>query len=234
MQFDILLLDADGTLFDFHAAQRQALERAFSRYALPFSEETLLLYDALNEGLWRKLERGEITREELFDSRFRLLFEELGRSVDTVRFNADYLDALAGGVFLLPGALELCRRLHERCRLYLATNAVEHVQKRRLRASELAPYIDNIFTSEEMGYEKPDPRYFDGLFRRLGNPDRRRVLMLGDSLTSDMLGAVRAGIACCWYCPDAGKTPGGIPIDYRIERLEDFIPIVLESGMGKR
>ena len=127
----------------------------------------------------------------------------------------------------MPGALKLCRTLHERRRLYLATNGVGYVQKKRLRGSALAPYIDGIFISEEMGYSKPDPRFFDEVFVRLGNPDRKSAIMLGDSLSSDMLGASRAGIAGCWYCPDDKKQPQGILPDYRIRQLEEFLPIVL-------
>lgn len=227
MGFQTVLMDADGTLFDFHAAQRQALQNTLRAYSLPFSEETLTLYDTLNEGLWRRLERGEITREQLLSSRFRLLFERLGVFVDSSRFNADYLSALADGAFLLPGALALCRRLHQHRRLYLATNGVEAVQKKRLRLSALAPYIDDIFVSEDIGFTKPDPRYFEGVFLRLGNPDRESAIMLGDSLGADILGAANAGIASCWLCPDEEKQPEGVQPDYRITRLEDFLPIVL-------
>lgn len=227
MGFQTVLMDADGTLFDFHAAQRQALQNTLSAYALPFSEETLTLYDTLNEGLWRQLERGEITREQLLGCRFQLLFERLGVAVDSARFNEDYLLALAEGAFLLPGALELCRQLHGCRRLYLATNGVQAVQEKRLRLSALAPYIDDIFVSEDIGFTKPDPRYFDGVFRRLGNPSRESAIMLGDSLGADILGAAKSGIASCWFCPDRGIQPDIVQPDYRITQLEEFLPIVL-------
>ncbi|MCI8441344.1 MAG: noncanonical pyrimidine nucleotidase, YjjG family [Provencibacterium sp.] len=227
MGFTTVLLDADGTLFDFHTAQRQALENTLRAYSLPFSEQTLKIYESINEGLWRRLERGEITKKQLLSSRFRLFFERLGVSADGGRFNEDYLSALAEGVFLLPGALELCRRLHEHRRLYLATNGVEYVQKKRLRLSALAPYIDGIFISEQLGYAKPDARFFDEAFARLGNPDRKGAILLGDSLSSDMLGAFQAGIAGCWYCPDENRQPQGVMPDYRIRHLEEFLPIVL-------
>lgn len=233
-RYDILLLDADGTLFDFKAAQRQSLMKLLESCALPFTQQTLESYDRINEGQWRRFERGEIEKTELLASRFRIFFREWGREISGAQsraYNEQYLDALSEGAQLLDGALELCKALYGRCRLCIATNGVSKVQRRRLSLSALAPYISELFVSEDIGYPKPDTRYYQAVFRALHEPDRRRVLMVGDSLTSDMAGGRRAGIDTCWFCPHpgGGRSPSGeLPadVDYMVRELPQLLAIV--------
>ena len=109
--------------------------------------------------------------------------------------------------------------------LYIATNGLVATQKRRLEKSPLRPLISDMFISEEIGFQKPRKEYFDAVLAAVGNPDPSRVILLGDSLTSDMAGGRNAGVATCWLAPeDAVDTVG---CDYRVSVLPDFIPIAL-------
>lgn len=225
--FDIILLDADDTLFDFEKAEAGALRRSLEEFRLPYSEETHRLYHRINQSLWAALERGETTQSALKTERFRLLFEALGVTADYTAFNQFYALALGDGHFTFAGAAELCKALcGAGCVLYLATNGIAATQRRRLEHADVRPYIRDIFISEELGFHKPDTRFFDALFARLGITDRSRSILLGDSLTSDMRGGHSAGIATCWL--NLRHTPCAAPelCDYQIENLCEFLPIV--------
>lgn len=157
MRYDILLLDADETLMDFPAAERQALQRTFADHGLTFTQATDDLYQQINQSLWRQFERGEITRPQLLATRFAKLFEELATpGIDTDAFNREYLHNLGYGTQPLPHALELCQALSALgCRLYILTNGLSGPQRRRLAGSGLTPYLSDIFVSEETGFQKP-------------------------------------------------------------------------------
>lgn len=227
-RYDILLLDADGTLFDFERAQQEALYTALRTRGIAPQPRHLAVYREINEGLWRRFESGELSKEELLRLRFSLYFEEMGIGEDPQRFNEDYLDELGKGAFLLPGARELCERLHGCCRLCLATNGVSRVQRSRLQHSLIAPFIRDLFVSEDLGAPKPQTAYFDEVFARLDHPQKERVIILGDSLTSDMKGGVDYGIATCWLNFGPQRDPL-LPVTHQIHALDEFVPIVLSE-----
>lgn len=227
MKFDIVLFDADGTLFDFEAAARRALTEMLASIGFAAGEDVYQRYHVINESFWRRYERAEISREELRVGRFRRFLGEIELSADPVRCSEEYLRRLAKGGDLLPGAEALCRALAPHLRLYLATNGISAVQRERLSLSPLRGLISDLFISEEIGFPKPDRRYFDSVLSRLGVEDQSRVVMLGDSLTADIQGAQHAGIAACWFSPDGAENKSGIVPDWTITRLEDFIPIAL-------
>lgn len=226
MKFDIVLFDADGTLFDFKTAERRALTEMLASIGFTADEGACRCYHTINEALWRRYEHAEISREELRVGRFRLFLGEMRLSADPTWCSEEYLSRLAKGADLLPGAEALCRALAPHMRLCLATNGISAVQRERLSLSPLNGLISDLFISEEIGFPKPDIRYFECVLSHLGAEDRSRVVMLGDSLTADIRGAQNAGIAACWFSPDSAD-PGGVTPDWFVTRLEDFIPIAL-------
>ena len=227
MNYPIILLDADDTLLDFAASEAAALADMLVAQGLPNTPEVRHRYSEINTEHWKRLERGEITREELKISRFRQLLAELGSNADPAVCNDDYMARLGSYSILLPGAEELCRRLAQHHQLYIVTNGSASVQHRRLGASGLLPYIRKVYISEEIGAQKPSQAYFDAVFSDLGNPPRGEVLIFGDSHTSDMLGGKNAGIATCWFNPKEKEPTGAW--DYTVTRLEDFLTIVEED-----
>ena len=228
-QYSIYLLDADDTLFDFQKAERCAFFKTFEALSgQACTQEIYAKYSQLNRSLWEALERREITKPQLQETRFGLFLKEQGLSGDGLVWNETYLDHLSEGNFLFDKALEVCRELSQKAALYLATNGVTRVQKKRLRDSAIAPYIRGICVSEEAGAEKPSPVYFDHVMKRLGNPGKEQILMVGDSLTSDMAGGIAAGIDTCWYNPRRKPLPPSLKVTWQIHSLEQLLPPSVE------
>lgn len=226
MPYPYLLFDADNTLFDFDQAERNAHLLLCRAHGLAFSEEGYQLYHKCNADLWRDFDRGLCTKEYLLVERFRRYLAITGEHANPEALNRDHLRALGEGAMLLPGAEELCRVLSRDHRLYLLTNAVASVQKTRFANSAIAPYFQGAFISEEVGVGKPDPAYFEYVFRAVPGLARDNALVIGDSLTSDIQGANNAGLPCCWFNPKGQPRPQGLRIDYEIRALEELYAIV--------
>lgn len=211
--YELLFLDLDETLMDFKAAEQAALASSFEEFGLQLSSETIRLYEARNSALWKALERGEVDQERLKVERFRQVFQELGWAVDPATFSAVYIEFLSHGIYPLPQAEETCAYLAERYRLAIVTNGIAAVQYPRILDSGIAQYIEAIIVSEEAGFSKPNPAIFDYGCKRLGFHDKAAMLMVGDSLVSDIQGAVNFGIDSCWLniagkpVPQAGPQP---------------------------
>lgn len=196
--YNCLLLDVDGTLLDFEAAEHKAFMETMEHFELPATSETLEMYLEINQGLWSALEKGQIKRDKLVIQRFARLLEALQVQGDAAGMNRWYLDRLGRHADLMPGALEAVAELAEVATLAVVSNGVEHVQLSRLKDSGLAIYMDGVFVSERVGTEKPGRRIFETALRQLGIENREKVLVVGDSLTADIQGGKNAGLATCW------------------------------------
>jgi 2-haloacid dehalogenase len=223
-----ILFDADGTLFDFDNAEMYALSDLLAKYGVEITEERHALYREINRAKWRGFEAGEITREQLQSSRFRELFGSLGRpDVDAETANAEYLDLLADGSHLTDGALEVCRSLYGRCELAIVTNGIARSQIRRVGKSEIRKYISKVFVSEEIGFSKPNPLYFEYVLGKMQITDKPSVLVVGDSLGADILGGAKSGLDTCWFNPRGVANDTGAVPTYEIRSLRELTDIVI-------
>lgn len=218
---EFLFLDLDDTILDFHKAERIAVGKTIRDFGVEPTESVLNRYHLINKAHWERLERGEITRAEVLVGRFAVLFRELGVAVDPTACARDYEKNLAIGHYFLPGAEEAVKSLHEKYRLYLASNGTASVQHGRLTSAGLYPYFEQVFVSQEIGFNKPSKEYFDACFARIPGFDRARAIMVGDSLTSDILGGINAGLSTVWVNPE-GKKSGDIRPDYEIGSLAEL------------
>lgn len=221
-----IFLDADNTIFDYDRAEATALEQAFRHFGFAYSEDTRQTYREINGKVWDDFEKGKLDKATLQTTRFEKLLAARSVEADASAFNAYYLGVFAESGCLIDGAEELCADLAKHCTLVLATNGISHVQHRRLENSGLLPYIGQIVVSEDTGFQKPQAGFFEFAFEVCGIRDKSAVLMVGDSLTSDIQGGVNAGIKTCWYNP-AGKNAGEPAPDYEIRRLSELREIVL-------
>ena len=226
MKYPYLLFDADNTLFDFDAAEKNAHRLVCEKHDLAFTEEGYALYRRCNAQLWQDFDRGLCTKEFLLVERFRRYLSLTGGEADPEELNRDHLRALGESAVLLPGAEELCRHLAREHELYLVTNAVESVQRARFERSAIRPYFRGAFISETVGCGKPSPAYFAYIFRAVPGLTAANGLVIGDSLTSDIQGANNAGLACCWFNPRGLPRPDGLRIDYEVRTLEEIAEIV--------
>ncbi len=204
MRYDTILLDADGTLLDFARSEREAVGQTMTAFGIDPTEERIRAYSAINDSLWKALERGEIEKQVLLWQRFDLFLTHFGLPGDEARARSmaeHYMHALSQKGYLLEGALELCRALYGKARLYIVTNGVKFIQEGRYAISGLGAYMDGIFISEAVGAEKPSPAYFAYVAEHIPDFDPSRTLMVGDSLTSDIKGGVGYGLDTCWYNP---------------------------------
>ena len=215
---EFLLLDLDDTILDFHKAERIALSKTIRAFGAEPTEALLNRYHEINKWHWEQLELGKMTRDQVLVNRFGALFEKVGMTVDPAACAKSYESNLGIGHYFLPGAEEAVKRLSERCRLFLVSNGTATVQHSRLTSAGLYPYFEQVFISQEIGYNKPDKAYFDRCFERIPGFAPEKALMVGDSLTSDIKGGINAGLKTVWVNP-AHNNCGDIRPDYEIEGL---------------
>ena len=219
---EFLLLDLDDTILDFHKAERIAVAKTLGDFGVEPTDAVLSRYHVINRQHWERLERGELTRDQVQEGRFRVLFEELGRAADPVAVTRAYEHNLGIGHYFLPGAEEAVQSLHQNYRLFLASNGTASVQHSRLTSAGLYPYFEKVFVSQNIGFNKPSKDYFDACFSEIPGFDPQRAMMVGDSLTSDILGGINAGIKTCWVNPSHAPARADIQPDYEIENLSQL------------
>jgi len=219
-----ILFDADNTLLDFSKAERSAFILTMQEHSLQWDEAILSRYVEINIRLWQEFERGLIDKETVQLRRFDMLFE--GASVSSEAVNRTFQKHLAAQSELMPGAREVCEILSQRAELFVVTNGVGATQRQKMNRSGLLPYFSRLFISEDLGVPKPDPRFFEHVMSELGHPDPESVLIVGDSLTSDIQGGMNAGLATCWLNLDRKPVPVGYRVDHVIEDLHSLLIIV--------
>src|SRR5262245_1866039 len=221
-----LLFDADGTLFDYDRAEASALEQAFAEVGADFEPTCLEAYRDINANVWREFENGQITAERLRLRRFEMLFAALRQPLVPATFSPIYLRHLARGMHLVEGAREVVPALCAKYRLALITNGLRDVQRPRLAGSAISDCFADVIISEEVGAAKPDPAIFDAAFERMGRPPRAEVLLVGDSLTSDIAGGRGYGLDTCWFNPTGARPPGATST-YEIRHLSELTRLLL-------
>ena len=218
---EFLFLDLDDTILDFHKAERIALSKTIRDFGVEPTEKVLHRYHLINKWHWEQLELGKLTRAEVLENRFKVLFQELGREVDATACARAYERNLSVGHYFLPGAEEAVEALSKKYRLFLASNGTASVQKGRMTSANLYRFFEKVFVSQEIGYNKPSEAYFDTCFAQIPGFDRAKAIMVGDSLSSDIKGGMNAGIATVWVNPEH-KDCGNVKPDYEIESLSQL------------
>lgn len=226
--YEFLFLDLDDTILDFHKAERIALSKTIREFGAEPTEEVLHRYHLINKAHWEMLERGELTRDEVLVNRFGALFGELGMDIDARKCAKVYERNLSIGHYFLPGAEEAVECLSQKYRLFLASNGTASVQKGRMTSANLYRFFEKVFVSQEIGYNKPSKDYFERAFAQIEGFDKHKAIIVGDSLSSDILGGNNAGIATCWVNPTHAQRKPGIRVDYEIEALAQ-LPALLEG-----
>lgn len=227
-RFDILLWDVDGTLLDFIAAEKAAVQTLFREFGLgECTDEMVERYSRINKEYWERLERGELSKPEILVRRFADFFASEGLDASKApEFNEKYQVRLGDTVVFCDDSYELLSSLRGRVKQYAVSNGTVVAQTRKLRRSGFDRLLDGVFLSEELGYEKPATEFFDRVFAAIGEPDRERVLIVGDSLTSDITGGNRAGIRTCWYNPKGEPNLTAAHADYEIRDLHGILDII--------
>lgn len=221
-----LLFDLDGTLFDFDAGETYAFHKVCDYFHIPFSLDVLALYQGINLSYWKAYERGEITTTALSVARFRDFSSAVDANGDPTLMSKLYQDHLGEDCTPIKDALSTCRILRERgYTLSIITNGRSTTQHSRLSKSELASMISGLFISEEIGFQKPKPEYFDYVFSKLAIKPSQ-ALVIGDSLTSDIRGGIQYGIDTCWFNPKRATNTLSQSPTYEITDLNELLSIL--------
>ncbi|GGA49480.1 YjjG family noncanonical pyrimidine nucleotidase [Psychrobacillus lasiicapitis] len=207
-----IIFDLDDTILDFQDSEEKALIQIIKQYELPYDKHTIACYKHINERLWHELEKGLITREQVLTTRFSLFLKEFHIDEDGEKVEVMYREHLNQGHKTVNHAHELLNTLSKQdYKLYIGTNGVGKTQRKRLRDAKLEGYFEQLFISEEMGYEKPNPHFFYYIFDALHISRKEEFLMIGDRLTSDIQGAINVGIDCVWFNPKKNMPIAGSP-----------------------
>lgn len=206
MRYTTLLLDLDNTLLDFNKAEEAAIIRVLKEFSLPYDNATVKTYSEINSSFWKRFEKGEIPKNAIFEGRFIKLLEVLDESRDSKAISEQYIKNLSEGYFTIDGAIEILEYLKNKGYfLCAATNGFSITQHKRVKNSGLEPYFNKIFISEDAGHQKPEKEYFDFIIDNIPEKDRAKILLIGDSQSSDILGGINAGIDTCWYNPSESE-----------------------------
>ena len=225
-----LFWDIDDTLLDFKRGEAIAIRQTLSHIGVEPTGETVRLYSEINESLWKRLERGEIKREQILVGRFEMLFDALGFAGDAPSAQEFYFSCLGEQHDFVEGAEAVLDALRGTYRMIAVSNGTTVIQSKRLAASGLDRYFDRIFLSESIGAEKPSAAFFDACFAALPDVRRDEVLIIGDSLTSDMRGGADAGLYTCWFNPHGKTNQTGVCVDYEIAALTELLPLLKQIG----
>lgn len=227
-RFDTILWDVDGTLLDFGAAEEAAIRSLFADFGLGVCTDAMLArYSEINRNYWRALERGEMTKPEILTRRFEDFFAAEGLSGPSpAEFNAAYQRRLGDTIVYCDGSDKLVASLRGKVRQYAVSNGTVAAQTRKLARSGFDRLMDGIFLSERIGWEKPAKEFFDAVFREIGEERRAGSIIVGDSLTSDIAGANRAGIKSCWYNPRGAENGTNAKPDFEIKDLREILEIL--------
>lgn len=229
-KYSTLLFDMDNTIFDFDKDEECSLIKTFEEFNIPVSEKTISGYSKINDGLWKRFEKGEITKEDIKNTRFKNFLDEFGFQCDASprQINDCYAEHLAHSGHLIEGSLSLCMKLKESgYKIYIVTNGIERTQRLRIKKTGIDKIIEDIFISEAIGYQKPMPQFFTYVFDNIEEKDKSKMLLIGDSLSSDIKGALKAGIDCIWY--NRKNTINTVTEEpaYEVNSIEDIGKILL-------
>ena len=223
MKYKRILIDLDDTLFDFQAGNRRAVNMLMEELGMA-SPTVFDEYQVINHACWEALDRGEMTQDVLHVERFRRFLASKNRDDDPKPVADRFAQLLGMQAIPIEHSLEVVSEIAAKVPVILLTNGITVIQKKRISLSPLKDIVAGMVISQEVGVSKPDPRIFE---YALDGIDPAVALMVGDSLTSDMLGANRAGVDACWYNPKNKPLAGDVHITYEIKELRELLPIAL-------
>lgn len=227
MRYKTLIFDADDTLFDFKASEKEALEKTLLEYKINYNEEYhLTAYKNINTKIWKELEDGKITQRELKVERFKRYCDYLKYDFNPYEFSQKYMENLSNSSILFEESLELIKTLAKNFKLLIITNGLTKVQSGRIKKSLIAPYFEDIIISEEVGISKPNPEIFRLSLEKNNIFSKEEILMIGDNLGSDIKGGLNFGIDTCFYNPERKEIKEDIKPTFEIKKLNELFKIL--------
>ena len=225
MKYEILIFDADDTLYDYNKAETYALKNLFEDLGINYIEKYQEIYNEINKKIWEDFEKGLISQRDLKNKRFKILFEKLNYidfDFENINLGEIYQEHLSNADFLFEESLHIIKNLHKKYRLAIITNGLLKVQEKRIRQHEIAKYFEEIVISDEVNMRKPNKDIFDYTLKKMKVEDKTKVLMIGDSLSSDILGGINAGIDTCFINLYKKKNDSNINANFEISHVREL------------
>ena len=221
-----ILIDLDNTLIDFNECARNSIITNFEKFGLPYREDTLDIFIRENNKIWKRHENGEIDRENIRKNRWNIIFKVLDIDFDGAVMEEAFEYGVSQNACPIDGAYDLLDYLKGKYKLYVASNGFRFVQENRLKIGDFNKYFNGVFVSEDFGFAKPSKEFFDNVIRKLGNPPLDEILMIGDSLSADIIGAENYGIDTVWFNKDGIENTSSVKSKYEIRNLAEIKSIV--------
>lgn len=221
-KYKTILFDIDDTLFDFDKDQKIAFKNAISIIGYNCTDKMYNGYNEINLKLWNLLNEGKIGLQELFIKRIVDFFNEYNIKQEPEKFNKIYTQEFQKTGTPIEGVKDVLEKLKGNYELVIATNGPKEHQYQRIENAGFSKYFSKIFTSEEVGFNKPDKKFFDKIFKDIENKDKTKILMVGDSLSSDIRGGTNSGIDTCWYNSKNIKNELNIKPTFEVNKLEEI------------
>lgn len=227
IKYELLLFDLDDTLMDFSKDEKVAFRYAFENIGKKYTDDVLEEYKKINDIVWRELEIGELkTVKDLYEKRCKMFFEIYNINATTDSFNKLLDEGFQKSGTLFSNVEHVLKKLKQRYKLGIITNGPKSQQYMRLKNTGIYEYFSYIFISEEVGYNKPDIKFFEYVLRKIEENDKSKILIIGDSLTSDIQGGNNCDLDTCWYNRKLQNNNLSIKPDYEIKNLEELLEIL--------
>lgn len=224
----VILFDIDNTLLSFDGCVKESMKSGFEKFEIGTYEDGMFAaFNQINTDLWQLIEKGELDFEELRKKRWNMIFEYLGMSADGIAFEKYFQECLFESAIPEDGAIELVKYLHNKYILCVASNGPYKQQVNKLKISGMLPYFSDLFISEEIGSSKPSEKFFNTCINRLNSKTEQKIqpyeiMIIGDSLSSDMLGGIQFGMQTCFYNPNKKNIPCGMKLNYNVSSLREI------------
>ena len=226
MKYQWLLFDLDDTLLDFKGNEKKMLEAALKMNGITLTDDAYEVYKMVNHELWQKMEKGVYKKDEILTLRFEILFFQMHLMGDAAQVNHDYLVSMGDYITFEPHAISLLDSLKGKVKMAIITNGAKLAQESKMRNAKLAEYFEGVFISDVIGHNKPEERFFEHVLNELGIADLSSALIIGDGLTSDILGGNMAGLDTCWYNPNGNNNETQARPSYEIRNLKEIKEII--------
>ena len=222
----IILIDLDNTLIDFNECARHSIINAFNELGFTYTDKVFETFITENVKIWKRLEKGEITKPQLRADRWNIILKKLGIDFDGTVLEEMFENGVAKDAYAVDGAYELLEYLKDKYKLYIVSNGFRFVQESRLKIGNFEKYFCDVFVSEDVGIPKPAKEFFDYCFEKLGNPDKNDTILIGDSLSADIIGGINYGIDTIWFNKNNEPLPNNIEPTYTVNTLKEIQKIL--------
>lgn len=228
MSYNCILLDFDETLVSFSQSEHECIAKLYNKYSIPSTEENIRYYHTINEECWSEYEKGNLKKKDLHKKRFQKVIDKFGiKGVSGEALNMEYEHYLKFSAHVIDGAIEFLQDIEDYATVAIVTNGDEETQQNRLRLSGIIEYADGVFTSDSVGYNKPDKRIYTTTLKKLGVENTKSVLVVGDSLYSDIKGGINAGLDTCWVNFNGKENTTDIKPKYTVRDYTELKRIIL-------